>query len=175
MTDLETLLESRSEPLPWEVIYIYVSELVRPCDFLFISLSLTIPKVRGVINLRIQNIIHRDLKPANILITPRGHLSIGDFGLAHQSVPDEMLLSQEYLGTLNYLAPEVCYAEHGDGRCYDDKVDSWALGLILAEIALGLKEVRSIQTIVANIVWDRWLDTLLSRFSPSSVEIPWSS
>lgn len=102
-------------------------------------------------------------------------MSIGDFGLAHQSVPDEVLLSEEYLGTLHYLAPEVCYAEHGDGRCYDDKVDSWALGLILAEIALGLKEVRPNQTIVANINLDRWLDALLTRFSPFSVEIPWTS
>ncbi|GAA5963683.1 hypothetical protein JCM21900_001977 [Sporobolomyces salmonicolor] len=36
----------------------------------------------GVFHLHSRNVLHLDLKPANVFITDRGHLKLGDFGLA---------------------------------------------------------------------------------------------
>lgn len=36
----------------------------------------------GVAHMHSRNVLHLDLKPANVFITDKGHLKIGDFGLA---------------------------------------------------------------------------------------------
>lgn len=49
-----------------------------------------------------KNILFRDLKSANVLIGKDGYLKISDFGLAKES-----LLSFSFLGSVQYLAPEM--------------------------------------------------------------------
>ncbi|KAL7513385.1 hypothetical protein ACHAXN_010466 [Cyclotella atomus] len=73
-------------------------------------------------------IIHRDLKCDNIFINgTSGDLRIGDFGLSTAISKKNQPLS--VLGTPEFMAPEL-YDES-----YDEKVDIYAFGMLLLEIA----------------------------------------
>jgi mitogen-activated protein kinase 1/3 len=76
-------------------------------------------------------VIHRDLKPGNILINADCSAKICDFGLA-RGVGDEDMLLTEYVVTRWYRAPEVVVS----AQRYDESVDIWAVGCILAEMLL---------------------------------------
>ncbi|KAJ3102110.1 hypothetical protein HDU97_000752 [Phlyctochytrium planicorne] len=73
-------------------------------------------------------IVYRDLKLENILLGRDGHIRVADFGLAKwENVPDPP--SNEVLGTLEYLAPEVL-----KGRGSSRASDWWAFGVVLHEM-----------------------------------------
>ncbi|EIW83740.1 kinase-like protein [Coniophora puteana RWD-64-598 SS2] len=85
-----------------------------------------------------RNIVHRDIKPANILIASMQPLvaKLADFGLA-KAVPDGAFL-HSYCGTVAYMAPEVKgIAGLPFRRSYDEKVDSWSLGVTLFLMLTG--------------------------------------
>uniref|UniRef100_A0A8R1Y0I0 Stress-activated protein kinase JNK n=1 Tax=Onchocerca volvulus TaxID=6282 RepID=A0A8R1Y0I0_ONCVO len=68
-----------------------------------------------------------DLKPSNIVINDKCILKILDFGLARKIETGERMTI--YVVTRYYRAPEVIL-----GLPYDEKVDVWAIGCILAEM-----------------------------------------
>ena len=55
--------------------------------------------------------MYRDLKPENVLVNEDGYLLITDFGLSKKLKRDN--LSYSFIGTPDYLAPEIVINEDG--------------------------------------------------------------
>uniref|UniRef100_A0AAQ4NZB0 receptor protein serine/threonine kinase n=1 Tax=Gasterosteus aculeatus aculeatus TaxID=481459 RepID=A0AAQ4NZB0_GASAC len=84
-------------------------------------------------------IAHRDLKSKNILVTKELRCCIADLGLAVTHSQADNLLdvgNNPKVGTKRYMAPEVL-DESIQTDCFDayKRVDIWAFGLVLWEIA----------------------------------------
>lgn len=105
-------------------------------------LEIAVPLTAAVAAAHEQGIIHRDLKPGNILIGKDGSLKILDFGLARSFKPFAgagrdaetlpFLLDSDLSGTIGYMAPEQIR-----GETIDCRVDLFALGVVLFELATG--------------------------------------
>jgi serine/threonine protein kinase len=81
-------------------------------------------------------IVHRDIKPSNVIVDARKHLTVLDFGLAKETLPDARLsqLSEAGLiaGTVTYMSPE-----HLRGQEVDEKTDIWSLGILFYQMVTG--------------------------------------
>jgi eukaryotic-like serine/threonine-protein kinase len=80
-----------------------------------------------------QGIIHRDIKPANVLLTPRGHVLLSDFGIAKILADENGLTGTGMpIGTPFYMAPEQI-----QGKPVDARTDIYSLGIVLYECLIG--------------------------------------
>uniref|UniRef100_A0A8C9VHR8 Activin receptor type-1 n=1 Tax=Scleropages formosus TaxID=113540 RepID=A0A8C9VHR8_SCLFO len=84
-------------------------------------------------------IAHRDLKSKNILVNRNGQCCIADLGLAVMHYQDTNELdvgNNPKVGTKRYMAPEVL-DDSIQADCFESykRVDIWAFGLVLWEIA----------------------------------------
>eukprot|EP00477_Mikrocytos_mackini_P002189 GAHX01002408.1.p1 GENE.GAHX01002408.1~~GAHX01002408.1.p1 ORF type:complete len:333 (-),score=78.59 GAHX01002408.1:459-1457(-) len=88
-------------------------------------------KALSFLHMRCQ-VIHRDIKPANVMISSEGGVFLGDFGLARQT--NEHI--KGYTGSVVtswYRPPELLKGE----KKYCSKIDTWALGCVMAEMLKG--------------------------------------
>jgi serine/threonine-protein kinase len=86
-----------------------------------------------------ESLIHRDVKPGNILVTPRrdpaarDRVYLSDFGLTKRATSESGITATgQFVGTLDYAAPEQFEARTLDGRA-----DVYSLGCLLYECLTG--------------------------------------
>ena len=79
-----------------------------------------------------RKMIHRDLKPMNLLLTKHNEVKVSDFGISRMLAEADSYNMTGGIGTWRYMAPEVVRHES-----YDEKVDIYALGLIMYFMSSG--------------------------------------
>jgi serine/threonine protein kinase len=80
--------------------------------------------------------MHRDIKPENYLVSNESSeiaLKLADFGLCKDFKRNRGGAHTEYVATRWYRAPELVIKSQN----YDQSVDIFALGCIMAELYLG--------------------------------------
>ncbi|CAM9593235.1 unnamed protein product [Lampetra fluviatilis] len=104
---------------------------MRECDVMAVIYDIS----QAVQYLHTNRIIHRDLKPENIVLQQqqdRVIYKIIDLGYAKEL--DQGSLCTSFVGTLQYLAPELF-----EGQKYTVSVDYWSFGTVVFECITGFR------------------------------------
>ena len=90
------------------------------------------------------DLVHRDVKPGNVLVAEGTdsdrpeHVYLTDFGLTKKSLSLSGFTSAgQFVGTLDYVAPEQISGRPVDGRC-----DVYSLGCVVFEMLTGAPPYR---------------------------------
>ncbi|MDQ3886862.1 MAG: serine/threonine protein kinase, partial [Actinomycetota bacterium] len=97
-----------------------------------------------------EGLVHRDVKPANILIDGhkgQEHYYLADFGITkHVSSGTGLTATGQFIGTLDYIAPEQI-----QGKAVDGRADQYALGCVLYQCLTGRVPFQREET--AALLW----------------------
>jgi serine/threonine protein kinase len=77
-------------------------------------------------------LIHRDVKPQNVLVGTGDHAYLADFGLIKAPSDDPLTQTGQFIGTIDYVAPEMV-----QGELATPASDTYALAGVLFECLTG--------------------------------------
>jgi len=77
-------------------------------------------------------VVHRDVSPQNVLVARTGEVKLTDFGIARSIEQTSHTQTGVLKGKVRYMAPEQLR-----GAAYDQRVDIYALGVVLLELAVA--------------------------------------
>ncbi len=111
-------------------------------------LRVALPLAEAVAAAHAQGVVHRDLKPSNVMLAADGRLKVLDFGLAklrpraegtsgEPTITGRLTGAHEVFGTPAYMSPE-----QAEGRDTDTRCDVFSLGVLLYELATGVRPFR---------------------------------
>ena len=183
------------EYLPGGDVYTLLSKNNLPKKTIQLIVAETILAVNYLHNIRI---IHHDIKPENILITPKGHFKLSDFGLSKTleeegdsdsqvvkniknfvefnkifvNLGDDEDENKDAVGTLNYMAPELFTDKYPQGG----GVDYWAIGVLIFDLysfslpfeALTQEELRE-NIINVKIDWSKLINDKVKEVYGNSI------
>ena len=87
---------------------------------------------RALASAHAQAIVHRDIKPANVLISNKGQVKLGDFGVARLAEGSTGGAASGVVGTPRYMAPE-----QARGLNTTPATDVYSAGAVLYEMLSG--------------------------------------
>ncbi|HET7294613.1 MAG TPA: protein kinase [Vicinamibacteria bacterium] len=79
-----------------------------------------------------KGVVHRDLKPSNVMLSPGGGVRVMDFGISRARRFQGITATAAFLGTPDYLAPEMI-----EGHGSEPRSDLYAVGVLLFELLTG--------------------------------------
>lgn len=111
-------------------------------------------------------LVHSDVAPDNILVGYDGSVRLADFGVARPLGTDPYADTDPLVGKLSYLAPELIRGER-----FDQRVDIYAMGVLLYELIAGRPPVDALN-MTDDAAMARILDGQVPRLKAHRPDVP---
>lgn len=127
-------------------------------------LGVLIQLAEGLAYAHRHGVVHRDVKPANVHVLPDDSVKIVDFGIAWLEGGSGVTRTGVLLGTPSYMAPEQF-----SGETIDQRVDQWAVGVLLYELVSGRRPFEA--STVPSLIY-RILHSPMPPLDPEALNVP---